>query len=161
MGTDIYGLLFNVNNYIIKTAIKIGILLLLFSSMGAGCEKDNEELLHNITLHDKPLPVIQKYITGKWRLQYAFGGLWAHKVINTNNSYMILSPDHITKGNDSGIIVDTTLVWVKTEIGTNDFTYLFSYPPSSISYIVDQIKNDTLVITQYLSDGFTFYYTKY
>ena len=144
-----------------KRIIKIGMFFLFISSMGAGCKKDNEGLLHNITLSDKPLSVIQKYITGKWRLKYAFGGLWAHKVINTNNSYMILSPNHITKGNDSGIIVDTTLVWVKTDIGTNDFTYLFSYPPSSISYIVDQIENDTLVITQYLSDGFTFYYTKY
>ena len=84
-----------------KTIIKIGILILLFSSMGAGCEKDSEQLLHNITLYDKPLSVIQKYITGKWKLQYAFGGLWAHKVINTDNSYMILSPNHIIKGNDS------------------------------------------------------------
>ncbi len=145
-----------------KTIIKIRILFLLFSSMGAGCEKDHEseQLLHNITLYDKPLSVIQKYITGKWKLQYAFGGLWAHKVINTDNSYMILSPNHIIKGNDSrGVFVDSRIEWI------NKYdTYLLNYSYSEgvhFAYIIERIKNDTLMLTEDAGDGFTYFYTKY
>ena len=138
------------------------LLPLCVALLGAGCDDDeSEELLHDITLSDKPLSVIQQYITGDWKLQYSIGGIAGSKYIDESNSYMILSPNHITKGDDSkGVFVDEDIDWIKTEIGTNEFTYLMSYPPSPISYIVIGIKTDTLVIRDYLSDGFTYYYTK-
>ncbi len=143
--------------------ISLFLLLVCVVWLGAGCEKDpeSEPLLHDITLSDKPLSVIQKYITGDWKLQYQIGGIAGGKYLDESNSYMILSPNHITKGDDSkGVFVDEDIDWIKTEIGTNEFTYLMSYPPSPISYIVIGIKTDTLVIRDYLSDGFTYYYTK-
>ena len=150
-----------------KTIIKISILFLLFSSIGAGCKKDNEELLHNITLHDKPLPVIQKYITGKWKLQYQIGGIAGGKYIDIYNTYMNLTPNHIIIGNDlNGIVIDTTIVWKRDLIGTNEYTYLMGYPnpgwQTPTYYVVNQIKNDTLIIMDYnVSEGYTYYYYKY
>jgi len=79
---------------------------------------------------------------------------------------MIISPDHIIIGNDStGVIVDSSIIWVKTDIGSNDYTYLLSYTWSGYLWpeheIVKQIKNDTLIIRDYVSDGYDNYYTKY
>jgi len=37
--------------------------------------------------------------------QYTYGGLSAHKYIDTYNSYMILSPEHIIIGNESTGVV--------------------------------------------------------
>jgi hypothetical protein len=133
----------------------------------ARCEKDRKPIPPvNITLWDKPLSVIQSYIKGKWMLQYAYGGLSTHKYFDLHNSYMILSPNHIVLGNDSlRVVVDTTILWVRTDIGSNDFTYLLSYSWSGYLwpeyYIVNQIKNDTLIIRDYENDGFDYYYTKY
>src|SRR5690554_386397 len=84
----------------------ITILLLLLPVcvvlLGAGCEKDEESEKQsvNITLHNKKLSIIQNYTTGNWKLQYAYGGLSAHKVVDTHNSYMDLTPEHIIMGND-------------------------------------------------------------
>jgi hypothetical protein len=146
--------------------IELLLLLLVFTSL-VDCKKDNQAKQPiTITLWDKPLSEIQSYITGNWKLQYSYGGLSVHKVIEKNNSYMLLKPDHILIGNDPlGIVVDTSIVWVKMDIGTNEFTYLLSYSwPGYLwpeHYIVEQIKNDTLVIREYVNDGFRSYYTKY
>lgn len=145
------------------TILKICAFVLLLTLMCAGCKKDEQSV--TITLHDQPLSVIQSYIEGKWKLQYSFGGLIASKYIDKNNSYMILRPEHIIIGNDSkGVVVDTNIVWIRTDIGTNDTTYLLSYSLTDTStpeyYIVNQIKNDTLIIREYVNDGYSYYYTK-
>lgn len=150
------------------TILKISFIFLLLSLMGAGCEKDekSDKQSITITLHDKPLTVIQLYIKGKWKLQYSYGGLITKKNIDTHNSYLTLSPDHITVENDAfGAVVDTNIVWVRDKAGFNDSTYLLSYTrsgyPSPEYYIVDQIKQDTLILIDYnVSDGFYYYYTK-
>jgi hypothetical protein len=79
---------------------------------------------------------------------------------------MFLTPNHIILGNDSlGVVVDTTIIWVRAEIANNEFTYLLGY--SRLDYpwpeydIVSQIKNDTLIIRDNLDDGYDYYYTKY
>ncbi|HEY4789613.1 MAG TPA: hypothetical protein VIH57_26365, partial [Bacteroidales bacterium] len=78
--------------------LKFSSIFLLLCSLGTGCTKEDQSM--TITLHDKPLPVIQSYIKGKWKLQYVYGGPVAQKIIDTHNSYLILSPDHIIAGND-------------------------------------------------------------
>jgi len=147
-----------------KILITVSAILLIFCF--TQCKNDNEELLHNVVLYNQPLSTIKKYISGKWKLQYSYGGLSVHKYIEKHNSYMILSPDHIIIGNDStGVIVDSSIIWVKTDIGSNDYTYLLSYTWSGYLWpeheIVKQIKNDTLIVRDYVSDGYDYYYTKY
>ncbi len=142
-----------------KTIIKISILFLLFSSMGAGCVKDHESDQQNVNimLYDKPLSVIQQYITGNWDLHYQIGGIAGGKYVDDYNSYLNLTSNHIIMGNDLyGVVVDTAIIWKH-----NDYTYLLSYPSSPISYIVVQIKKDTLVIRDDLNDGYSYYYTKH
>jgi len=146
--------------------ILIAVSALLFLFCLTQCKNDNEELLHNIVLYNQPLPIIQKYIQGKWKLQYSYGGLATHKYIDTHNSYMILNSNRIIIGNDSTEVVNSTIVWEKTDIGSNEFTYLLNFNSygnlSTESQIVDQIKNDTLITRDYyVSDGFSYYYTKY
>ena len=147
-----------------KSLLIISVLILL--SCFTQCKNDNEELLHDIVLYNQPLSTIQKYIQGKWKLQYSYGGLIIHKYIDTQNSYMVLSSNHITMGNDyTGVVVDSPIIWEKTNIDSNNSTYLLGFSWSGNSYteyrIVDEIKNDTLIIRYYGSDGYDYYYTKY
>ena len=129
------------------------------------CKKDKNPL--NITLYDKPLGEIQSYTQGKWKLQYEKGGFCGSCYYpSTQNSYMILAPNRIVIGNDSlGVIVDTSIVWKKEPWGTN-FTYLLSYYYSPgyafpYYYFINEIKNDTLVLSDYASDPVYRYYTKF
>ena len=136
------------------------LLPLCVALLGAGCDDDeSEELLHDITLSDKPLSVIQQYITGDWKLQYSIGGIAGSKYIDESNSYMNLTQNHITMGNDSkGVFVDSPIEWI------NKYdTYLLDYSYSEgvhFAYIIEGIKNDTLMVTEDAGDGFTFFYTK-
>ena len=147
-----------------KILITVSAILLIFCF--TQCKNDNEELLHNVVLYNQPLSTIKKYINGKWKLEYIYGGFSSHKEIETHHSYMIINSDHITMGDDSrGIVVDTTIVWERTDIGTKDYTYLMSFSWSGSLWpdyqIIDQIKNDTLIVRDYVSDGYDNYYTKY
>lgn len=135
--------------------------------MGVGCKKEHESVQQNvnITLYDQPLSVIQKYISGNWKLQYQIGGIAGSKYIDSHNSYMSLTPDHIIFGDDlQGVIIDTTIVWKQDLNGINE-TYLMGIPHPGWStpmyFIVNEIKNDTLIIIDYnIIDGYTHYYTK-
>jgi hypothetical protein len=145
------------------TILKISLIFLFLGLIGAGCKKEDEGEQENvnITLYDQPLSVIQKYITGNWKLQYQIGGIAGSKYVDKYNSYMNLTPDHIIIGNDlNGVFTDDNINWINTKVGTDEYTYLLSYPSSSISYIIVEIKNDTLVTRDYLDDGFTYYYCK-
>lgn len=151
-----------------STIIKISFICLLLGLMGAGCKNEHEieQQNVNIILHDKPLSVIQEYITGNWKLQYQIGGIAGIKYVNKYNSYINLTPDHIIMGNDlHGVVIDTSIVWKRDLIG-NEYTYLMGYPdpgwPTPTYFIVNQIKNDTLIIADYnVSDEFSYYYTKH
>jgi hypothetical protein len=129
------------------------------------CKKDKSPL--NITLYNKPLNTIQTYTKGKWRLQYEKGGFCGTCIYPAKyNAYIILTPAKIVIGNDSlGVIVDTIVIWKKEPWGTN-FTYLLSYRYSSgyafpYYYFINEIKNDTLLLSDYASDPVYHYYTKF
>jgi hypothetical protein len=122
--------------------------------MGAGCKKEFKTP-SNIILYDKPLSLIQSCINGKWRLHYTSGGVSYRKIIAKYNYYMVLSPDHIILGNDSlGVFVDAKVNWALI-----NSAYRFSY--GSYYETPIEIKNDTLIIMDYLDDGFRHCYTKY
>jgi hypothetical protein len=145
----------------IKEKILITVFAILLIFCFSQCKTDNEELFHNITLYNQPLPIIKKYIHGKWKLQYSYGGLSAHKYIATNNSYMIINSDHLIKGNDEGVFLDTSIVWEREKDIYNETTYLMGYSLGGIYQIIDRIENDTLIIKEDCFDGYDYYYTKY
>jgi hypothetical protein len=145
-----------------KSILRIS-LFSMISLIIAACSKDDPKV--NIQLYDKPLSVIKANITGKWKLNYAYGGIVAQKHVDRHNSYMIINPDHIIIGGDStGIKVDTAIVWVRSKNIFNDSTYLMSYKWSGYPFpeynIVDRIKNDTLIVIQNVYDPIYYYYTK-
>lgn len=141
---------------ILKILFLSGLMILTYS-----CKKETKTQQHvTITLYDKPLSVIQQYVTGNWKLQYAVGGIAGAKYIDTIHSYWDLTPNHIIAGNDiSGVYVDTTIIWTP-KIIYNEKTYLLSYPSYPSYYIVVQIKHDTLIIRDYVDDGYSYYFTK-
>ena len=119
----------------------------------------------NIVLHDQPLSVIQKYITGNWSLKYIEGGFIYQKIIEKNNAYMKLTPTHVMMGdNRRGVTVDTTIEWVNGKDMSNQQTYFLSFHWKGNILpefeIVDQIKNDTLIIIDNADDGYYYYYVK-
>jgi hypothetical protein len=140
-------------------------IFIVIVSIFTHCSKDRSPL--NVTLYDKPLNVIQGYTKGKWKLQYEKGGFCGSCYYpSTYNSYMILTSNRIVIGNDSlGVIVDTTVIWKKEPWGTN-FTYLLSYRYSPgyafpYYYFMNEIKNDTLILSDYASDPVYRYFTKF
>ncbi len=146
-----------------KTILKILFLSGIIGITAFSCRKEKikPQQKATITLYDKPLSVIQHYITGNWNLQYAVGGIAGFKYVDTINSYWDLTLNHIIAGNDlSGVYVDTTIVWTPWTIA-NEKTYLLSYPSSPNYYIVVQKKNDTLIIRDYVDDGYSYYFTEY
>ena len=78
---------------------------------------------------------------------------------------MIITGDHIVAGNDLRVTLDTIIVWKWDRDIFQDYTYLLSYRDSKsyafpIYKVVDQIRNDTLVLIDDASDAFYYYYTK-
>ena len=147
------------NLFMKTTILKIGIVLCLLSLMGTGCDKKEDfgPESTNVKLRDKPLSVIQHYITGDWKLQYAVGGLSAQTFIDTANTYMTLSSTHILIGNDSGVLINSSIKWVKKY---DTYVLDYSYPEGvHYPYIIESIKNDSLIITEDAGDGFTYFYT--
>ncbi len=147
----------------VKKTILIACTGLLFISLLTQCKKDDTPV--NIVLYNQPLPVIQKYITGNWSLKYIEGGFMYQKFIEKNNSYIKLTPTHVIMGDNlRGVTVDTTIIWVNTTDMFNQQTYLLSfYWKGNVfpeDYVVDQIKNDTLIIIDNAYDGYYYYYVK-
>lgn len=127
------------------------------------CKKEIGPL--NITLYDKPLFIIQSFIIGKWKLEYVQGGIAVMKYPARNNTYMTLKPNHITIRNDSlGIVADTTIIWEKGMSIQGSPTFFLSYHRYGTytypKYVVEQIFNDTLVLSDNSYDGFGYFYSR-
>ena len=70
---------------------------------------------------------------------------------------MIFSPDHIVVGYAiHGIVIDTTLIWKKI-YAFGDSLNMYIHPGIAIYRMVVEIQNDTLVINDYMADGFKHY----
>lgn len=143
--------------------------LLLLISAGAfllsHCAKDTRYDARNINFYNVPLGVAQQYSSGKWKLLYAVGGIGGLTIPGRNNSYIQLTAERIKLGDDSlGTNVDTTLIWTQGQWGSDVrtyFRYTFSpiLPPSQ--KVLERIKNDTLVLSDFTSDAYTYYYKRF
>jgi hypothetical protein len=145
--------------------LKTALLLLFLISMLilSDCKKEEPKL--NIVLYDKSLDTIRLYIQGMWHLTKVTGGLCATCGSPVkDNPYMNINNDHILFGNDTGITVDTTIVWKKDSYA-KDSTYLLTYRAYKyyafpINYVVDRIEDNYLILIDYSSDPFYRYYLK-
>src|ERR1700730_15894379 len=127
------------------------------------CKKSSEHL--NITLHDKPVSVIQSYMQGKWELRYMKGGFATQTIQQTDFFWEFGSDYRITEKYHGTIIVDTTITWVRDLglfIGT-DSTYLMNFFDKRgvpWVYTVDGIYNATLLLHDNAGDGFYYHFTQ-
>jgi hypothetical protein len=127
------------------------------------CKKSSEHL--NITLHDKPLSVIQSYIQGQWELRYMKGGIATQTIQQTNYFWQFGSKDRLTETDQGTITADTTITW-KRDLGLfigTDSTYLMNFFDKQgvpWVYVVDGIYNDTLLLHDNAVDGYFYHFTK-
>jgi hypothetical protein len=116
-----------------------------------------------MTLYNKPLDTIKKYIQGKWRIVIVRGGI-AEINLCVNNFYSEFLKDDkfISNAYLSSPGTDTFRVkWVK-ESYYQDSTYVMtlydeSWNSVGTSYFIDQIYYDTLIYKDYYVDGLDYY----
>lgn len=129
------------------------------------CKNDNEELLHNIVLYNKPLKTIQHYIQGKWKLVYGKGGISSNTMYYCDTCFIEFTSDNKVISNSVAITEATTILWIK-DIGTytnNESTYLMTFNDNQgvpWVYVIDRIDNDTLIYHDNSSDAIFYHYIK-
>ena len=138
------------------------IVCLVLSFCFTQCKKATTSVRNNpvnVTLYNKPLDTVKAYALGKWRLQYSDGGVAYQKFKATNNAYMNLTQNRIQFGDDKGVKLDAVYVW--DTIPTNPGNMFLIQYDGQINLSVVQIQNDTLVIREYVDDGYFYHYTKF
>lgn len=131
------------------------------------CKKHPSRL--NITLYDQPLPVIQKYISGKWKLEYTYGGFIANLRNDFHDKDYIWQIDsgvNIKQTYLGNLITDTLIEWEwqtrYTGVGSPTYTLKFfdklQYP---YIYVVIGIVNDSLLLKDYgNADAIVYHFSK-
>lgn len=135
----------------------------------SNCKKNVSPFIResNIELYNKPLYLIQAYIQGNWKFQYAKGGICGSCIFpSKKNEYMIINSNKIVFGDDSaGVVLDTKIYWKRDNTIFNYSTYLLTYyypsgaGPFPVAYIVNRYHNDTLELIDNANDPIYYYYT--
>ncbi len=132
----------------------------IFALIIIGCSKYAN--VPDIVLTNQPLTVIQESINGRWKLDYGFGGIGGIRYEAKANEYINFEPYRIVIGNDQGVIVDTSIVWKKVPSSRTDSAYIltYQYQGRQNGLLVKEIKDNSLIISEYASDAVTYYYKK-
>lgn len=145
------------------------ILFLTIMSCLPSCKKDKPQKLYsNITLYDKPLPVIRAHIQGKWKLSYARGGIMSNNVQYFDDIFWEFgnNSNTIKQFYNDSITLYTIIYWYK-DIGTytnGDKTLImkfygqYEYPNV---YVVERIVNDTLIIHDNSFDAVFYHFIRF
>ncbi len=147
----------------------LSISILVITIVIASCKKNNPEPHpSNAVLYNKSVSVIKSYIEGKWKINYAIGGMTGNQRIDFINSFMEFKFHPI----DSIIHVENGVIRSQSRInwfpgqdiftGTTIYFLGFNIYQSNLpfSYRISQIENDTLLVTQPVADGYTYALTK-
>lgn len=119
----------------------------------------------NIVLYNKPLPVIQCAIRGKWKLVYAKGGIASNNVQYFDDIFWRFYQDNkIMEFYNDTITLNTTIYWHK-ELGSyaGNTTFImkffdkYGYPNI---FVVDRIVNDTLILHDNAFDAVFYHFIK-
>lgn len=151
--------------------IKTFFLLISFAGLltSSSCHKDVNKKVHVVNLLNKSLDEIRAEIAGTWKLQYdssnGFGGPMKNIPVNGEYRYYSFLTNDTIKLNINGNI----LVYQKATITKGHYppypndVYIFWFGAGAFAWVMDQKRNDTLIIENgYLSGGGERYYlTKY
>jgi hypothetical protein len=139
------------------------LLLLILTILLSQCRKEPGL---NVTLYDKTVPEIKSYIAGKWKVNFATGGIanQGQKFYNTYIEFRFKTTDSMFYFKDNIVLVNSPIVWRKVRdiFRRTDSTYIAEYTygtGGTLGYGIERIKNDTLLIYDPGPDGFTYYLT--
>lgn len=106
----------------------------------------------NITLSDKPLPVIQKHLIGpQWQMLYRTGGITGSDKETFDNVYITFHTDHLMRYNGD-VAKKQPAKWVyKRDIFTGDSVIVIT---GFENWKVNAIENDTLRLSDNYYDGY-------
>lgn len=124
-------------------------------------------LLSNITLHDKPLPVIKRYVSGKWKLEYTYGGYIANLRTDFHDKGYIWQIDngsHIKQWYTGHLITDDSIEWYQeshyTYVGSTFIMKFYDDRMYPNNYVVIGIVKDSLIVKDFSSDPATYHFSK-
>ena len=134
------------------------------------CKKNPEGLRVteglSVTLYDKSVPQIKSYIGGKWKVNFATGGIanQGQKFSNTDIEFRFQTIDSIFYIQKSLVLANSPITWTKIRdfIGRVDSNYISEFMLRGGGYYgfgFERIKNDTLLIYDPGPDGYTYYLT--
>lgn len=149
------------NNLILIAAL----LLLICCTEGKNDKEElSEKMPVNILLYNQPLDTIQKYIQGKWKLMYGYGG-FTGSTYKCDKCYFEFTSDNKVNSNTFGTPNFASILWIKA-FGlhtSNDTAYIMSYKDSGDFerfFVMDKIYNDTLIFHDNCDDAIYYHYIK-
>lgn len=132
--------------------IPLSILYLMALLCFSQCKKEKSPPIakkSNIVLYNKPVEVIQGYIQGKWRLQYAYGGICGTCKYNKEayNEYYEFGPNlKIVQTSQDSVLATATYKWVDYQMGPSDNIHHIIEYGGAFQFEAVKIINDTLVL---------------
>jgi len=123
----------------------------------------------NITLYDKPLDTIKSYISGKWKLEYTYGGFIANLRTDFHDKDYIWQIDsgvNIKQTYLGNLVTDTSIEWFLNDprggIGQEVYYVMKFYDKRQYPYvyIVWKMVDDSLLLKDYAADAATYHFSK-
>lgn len=123
----------------------------------------------NITLYDKPLDTIKSYLSGKWKLEYNYGGYVANQRTDFHDKDYIWQIDsgvNIKQTYSGNLFMDTSIEWFLNDprggIGQEVYHVMKFYDKQKYPYlyIVWKIVDDSLLLKDYAADAATYHFSK-
>ncbi len=139
------------------------VLVIAFLSIFFSCKKKTFKTPINISLLDKSLDSIKYFISGKWKLAKEIGG-FSPATTYPNNTYWEFTNDSNFICTKNGVAQVDIINWHKISTPNPGDTFYIAELKNSyvfIDGIVDEIRNDTLIIHDYCNDCYGHYLVRY
>lgn len=108
----------------------------------------------NMTLHDKPLDTIKRYITGRWQLISSGGGFSGKDHKDYTNTFVSFTPTTMVQTENGVKTIDGPITWEKVQnINTGSESYMITSP---VMWKFNRLKNDSLTANDNVYDGYSF-----
>lgn len=140
------------------------LILVLCFMLFTSCT-ENDVIICNGNLKDKPLPDIKKCIYGKWKLVYTNGGIGGNAIYYDSTFIEFKPTDSIFWITNGKVFLDNSIEWEHREDITGDMNYIMNIKVKTFSdgrevfetLAVDRIDSDFLIIFSDANDGFIYH----